>query len=115
MRGGKPATQPIAALSDTGVVAVAANAAPVVSPRRQRASLGAMVVAPMRWIPWTTGLDPIGRIWALIGMSQPSLDGRGVGGVAFGAANGPTTANTGDHLVAMRVNGKTLKQFFCVE
>ena len=61
-----------------------------------------------------TDLDPIGRIWSLIGMQRPVMSGRGGFG-GFGGANGPTTANTGDYLVTMTVNGKTYKQVFRVE
>jgi hypothetical protein len=59
-------------------------------------------------------LDPIGRIWALIGMSQPTFGGRGGGGFGgFGAAS--TMANTGDYLVTLVVNGQSYKQSFRVE
>jgi hypothetical protein len=61
-------------------------------------------------------LDPIGRIWALIGMPAPAVGGRGGrggGGAAFGG--GGTTANTGDYLASMVVNGQTYKQLFRVE
>jgi hypothetical protein len=60
-------------------------------------------------------LDPIGRIWALIGMTQPNVGGRGGGGGGgFGGAAG-AMANTGDYLVSMVVNGQTYKQTFRVE
>jgi hypothetical protein len=60
-------------------------------------------------------LDPIGRIWALIGMSPPNVGGRGGGGGGgFGGA-AATIANTGDYLVSMVVNGQTYKQTFRVE
>jgi hypothetical protein len=63
-------------------------------------------------------LDPIGRIWALIGMNPPNVGGRGGGGGGggggFGGA-GATMANTGDYLVSMVVNGQTYKQTFRVE
>jgi hypothetical protein len=59
-------------------------------------------------------LDPIGRIWALIGMTPPNVGGRGGGGGGFGGAAG-TMANTGDYLVSMVVNGQTYKQIFRVE
>jgi hypothetical protein len=58
-------------------------------------------------------LDPIGRIWALIGLTPPNLGGRGGGG-GFGGA-GATIVNTGDYLVTMVVNGQTFKQAFRVE
>ena len=58
-------------------------------------------------------LDPIGRIWALIGMNPPNVGGRGGGG-GFGGGGG-TLANTGDYLVTMVVNGQTYKQTFRVE
>ena len=57
-------------------------------------------------------LDPVGRIWQLIGMPQPSFGGRGGGG--FGGA-GATLANTGDYLVTLSVGGQTYKQTFRVE
>lgn len=62
-------------------------------------------------------LDPIGRIWALIGMNPPSLGGRGGGGGAFAAFGGPasTMATTGDYLVTLVVNGQSYKQTFRVE
>ena len=59
-------------------------------------------------------LDPIGRIWALIGMQAPTLGGRGGGGGGFGGGGG-SLANTGDYLVSMTVNGQTYKQLFRVE
>jgi hypothetical protein len=60
-------------------------------------------------------LDPIGRIWALIGMSPPNVGGRGGGGGGgFGGA-AATIANTGEYLVSMVVNGQTYKQTFRVE
>jgi photosystem II stability/assembly factor-like uncharacterized protein len=58
-------------------------------------------------------LDPIARIWSLIGMNPPNIGGRGGGG-GFGGAGG-TLANTGDYLVTMTVNGQTYKQTFRVE
>jgi len=57
-------------------------------------------------------LDPIQRIWQLIGMNAPVIGGRGGGGFGGPAQN---TANTGDYLVTMVVNGQTLKQTFRVE
>ena len=64
----------------------------------------------------SSDLDPIGRIWSLIGMTQPSFGGRGGGGGGGGGgAAGPTLANTGDYLVSMVVNGQTYKQLFRVE
>lgn len=58
-------------------------------------------------------LDPVGRIWQLIGMPQPSFGGRGGGG--FPGAGGNSLANTGDYLVTMSVGGQTYKQTFRVE
>jgi len=61
-------------------------------------------------------LDPVGRIWALIGLNPPApAGGRGGGGGGFGGGAGPTSANTGDYLVTLVVNGQTLKQTFRVE
>ena len=58
-------------------------------------------------------LDPIGRIWALIGMNPPVVGGRGGGG-GFGGG-GANIANTGDYLVTLVVGGQTYKQTFRVE
>ncbi|HWH52750.1 MAG TPA: hypothetical protein VN651_14470 [Gemmatimonadaceae bacterium] len=57
-------------------------------------------------------LDPVGRIWQLIGMPQPSFGGRGGGG--FGGP-GATLASTGDYLVTLTVGGQSYKQTFRVE
>ncbi|HVX42160.1 MAG TPA: hypothetical protein VHB25_21545 [Gemmatimonadaceae bacterium] len=57
-------------------------------------------------------LDPVARVWQLIGLPSPCAGGRG-GGFNFGG--GPGLANTGDYLVTMTVNGKTYKQAFRVE
>ena len=46
-------------------------------------------------------------------MNAPVIGGRGGGGGFGGPAQ--TTANTGDYLVTMVVNGQTLKQTFRVE
>jgi hypothetical protein len=59
------------------------------------------------------GLDPVARIWTLIGMPAPSFGGRGGGG--GGGGGGANLANTGDYLVTMTVNGQTYKQTFRVE
>ena len=59
-------------------------------------------------------LDPVGRIWAIIGMNRPNVGGRGGGGGGFGGA-AENMANTGDYLVTMTVNGQTYKQSFRVE
>jgi photosystem II stability/assembly factor-like uncharacterized protein len=60
-------------------------------------------------------LDPVARIWALIGMNAPApVGGRGGGG-GFGGFGGATTANTGDYLVTLVVNGQTFKQTFRIE
>ncbi len=58
-------------------------------------------------------LDPIGRIWALIGMNPPVIGGRGGGG-GFGGG-GANIANTGDYLVTMVVGGQSYRQTFRVE
>ncbi|HEX3868706.1 MAG TPA: hypothetical protein VHV78_18220, partial [Gemmatimonadaceae bacterium] len=60
------------------------------------------------------GLDPVGRIWLIIGMSPPVVGGRGGGGGGRGGFGG-SLANTGDYLVTMTVNGQTYKQQFRVE
>jgi hypothetical protein len=59
-------------------------------------------------------LDPVGRIWSLIGMPGPAIGGRGGGG-GGGGGGGANLANTGDYLVTMTVNGQTYKQTFRVE
>src|SRR5262249_59595391 len=60
-------------------------------------------------------LDPIQRIWSIIGMNPPNVGGRG-GGVGGGfGGGGANLANTGDYLVSMTVNGQTYKQTFRVE
>jgi hypothetical protein len=58
-------------------------------------------------------LDPVGRIWALIGVTPPVIGGRGGGGGGGGA--GANIANTGDYLVTMTVDGHVYKQTFRVE
>ena len=60
-------------------------------------------------------LDPIGRIWALIGMTPPTIGGRGGGGGFGGVGAANSMANTGDYLVTLVVNGQTYKQSFRVE
>jgi hypothetical protein len=61
-------------------------------------------------------LDPIARIWSLIGVNPPVVGGRGGGGGGgFPGATGGGTANTGDYLVSMTVDGRTYKQAFRVE
>jgi hypothetical protein len=60
-------------------------------------------------------LDPVGRIWQLIGMNSPcGGGGRGGRGGGFGAG-GANMANTGDYLVTMSANGQTYKETFRVE
>jgi hypothetical protein len=50
-------------------------------------------------------------------MNPPAVQGGrgGGGGGGGGGAGGATTANTGDYLVSMTVNGQTYKQTFRVE
>jgi hypothetical protein len=64
-------------------------------------------------------LDPIRRIWTVIGMNPPAGGGGGRGGGGggggFGGGAAPTIANTGDYLVTMTVDGQTFKQTFRVE
>ncbi len=53
------------------------------------------------------------RIWSMIGVNPPApAGGRGGGGGGFAA---PTTANTGDYLVTLVVNGQSYRQTFRVE
>jgi hypothetical protein len=94
VEGGRGSLQP-----DTATAAAAAPAA-----RRGRG--GATGEA---------ALNPVERIWTLIGMPAPApAGGRGGRGGFFGAA-GTTTANTGDYLVTLVVNGQTYRQTFRVE
>ncbi len=58
-------------------------------------------------------LDPVARVWQLIGLPSPCA-GNGRGG-GFNFAGGAGLANTGDYLVTMTVNGQTYKQSFRVE
>jgi sortilin (neurotensin receptor 3) len=58
-------------------------------------------------------LDPVQRIWSIIGMNPPSLGGRGGGG-GFGGG-GANLADTGDYLVTLSVGGQTYKQTLRVE
>ncbi|HEX4683806.1 MAG TPA: hypothetical protein VH277_13900 [Gemmatimonadaceae bacterium] len=59
-------------------------------------------------------VNPVTRIWQLIGVTPPAVGGRGGGGGGFGGALG-SLANTGDYLVTMNVNGQTYRQTFRVE
>ena len=59
-------------------------------------------------------LNPVARIWDLIGMTQPSFGGRGGGG-GGGLGGGANLASTGDYLVTMSANGQTFKQTLRVE
>ena len=81
-----------------------APSAPAVRGRGRNAAQGAVGDA---------SLDPIGRIWQLIGMTPPVVGGRGGGG--FGGGTGASIANTGDYLVTMNVDGRVYKQSFRVE
>jgi len=58
-------------------------------------------------------LDPVQRIWTIIGMPMPSLGGRRGGG-GFGGIGGGI-AEPGDYLVVMQANGHTYKQTLRVE
>jgi photosystem II stability/assembly factor-like uncharacterized protein len=59
-------------------------------------------------------ISPTQRIWNLIGVNAPApAGGRGGGGFGGGAAQ--VTANTGDYMVTMVVNGQTYRQTFRVE
>jgi hypothetical protein len=60
-------------------------------------------------------LDPVQRIWSIIGMNPPAVGGRGGGGGGGFGGGGANLANTGDYLVSMTVNGQTYKQTFRVE
>ena len=65
----------------------------------------------------TRRLNPVERIWSLIGMNPPAPAGGRGGGGGGGSAVAPatTTANTGDYLVTMIVNGQSYRQTFRVE
>jgi len=58
-------------------------------------------------------LNPVERIWNIIGMPMPSVGGRRGGG--FGAFAGGGIAEAGDYLVVMEANGHTYKQTLRVE
>jgi hypothetical protein len=60
-------------------------------------------------------VNPVTRIWNLIGVTPPAVGGRGGGGGGFGGGAAGGTANTGDYLVTLSVGGQTLKQSFRVE
>jgi BNR/Asp-box repeat len=60
-------------------------------------------------------LDPVARIWSIIGMNQPNVGGRGGGGGGGFGGGGANLANTGDYLVSMTIGGQTYKQTFRVE
>ncbi|HEX7020741.1 MAG TPA: hypothetical protein VF159_12050 [Gemmatimonadaceae bacterium] len=61
-------------------------------------------------------LDPVSRIWDIIGLPVPGAPGRRGGG-GFGGLNLGNTAfaNTGDYLVTLKIGGQTYKQSFRVE
>ncbi|MEJ7810753.1 MAG: hypothetical protein WKG32_10130 [Gemmatimonadaceae bacterium] len=61
-------------------------------------------------------LDPIQRVWDIIGMRPPVVaGGRGGGGGGGGGAFGGQLAEPGTYVVTLTVNGQTLKQTFRVE
>ena len=61
-------------------------------------------------------LDPVQRVWDIIGMRAPQVagTGRGGGGGGFGAALGPL-ADAGSYVVTLTAGGQTYKQTFRVE
>jgi hypothetical protein len=63
------------------------------------------------------GLEPVRRIWGIIGMNPPggAAGGRGGGGGGRGGFGGGAVAEPGTYLVTLTVNGQTLRQTFRVE
>jgi photosystem II stability/assembly factor-like uncharacterized protein len=60
-------------------------------------------------------IDPVNRIWGIIGMPQPAIGGgRGRGG-GFNFAGFGGVAPTGDYLATLTIGGQTYKQTFRVE
>jgi len=66
-----------------------------------------------------TDIDPVNRIWGMIGMSPPAGAGGGRGGGGGGGGRGGfgggATAPSGDYLVTLTIGGLTYKQTFRVE
>ncbi|MEO7087036.1 MAG: hypothetical protein ABI442_17475, partial [Gemmatimonadaceae bacterium] len=86
-----------------------ADATPAAAPAAGRGGRAGRGQAAMQ------SLDPVARIWSIIGMNPPAAQGgRGGGGGGFGGAAGGL-ANTGDYLVTLIVNGQSYKQSFRVE
>lgn len=60
-------------------------------------------------------LNPVQRIWGIIGMSPLGGGGGGRGGGGGFGGGGGATASTGDYLVTLTIGGQTFKQTFRVE
>ena len=95
--------------ADSTAAAPAATAAPAAAGRGARGGRGGAM--------GDATLNPVERIWSLIGMNPPAPAGGrgGGGGGAFGGGAATTTANTGDYLVTLLVNGQSYRQTFRVE
>jgi len=57
-------------------------------------------------------LDPVQRVWDIIGMHAPQVGGRGGGGFGAGFGN---LADAGSYVVTLTAGGQTYKQTFRVE
>jgi hypothetical protein len=63
-------------------------------------------------------IDPVNRVWGIIGMPRPAGAGGGRGGGGGGGRGGfggGASAGTGDYLVTLTIGGQTYKQTFHVE
>ena len=60
-------------------------------------------------------INPVNRIWGIIGMSQPGGGAGGRGGGGGRGFGGAELAPTGDYLVTLTIGGQTYKQTFRVE
>jgi hypothetical protein len=63
-------------------------------------------------------IDPVNRVWGIIGMSPPAGAGGGRGGGGGGGRGGfggGNLAGTGDYLATLTIGGQTFKQTFRVE
>lgn len=102
-RGGAGADSAVAAPAPAPVAAAPAAAGRGARGRNQQGATG------------DAALDPVGRIWALIGMTAPAPAGGRGGAGGFAGLGGISTANTGDYLVTLIVNGQSYKQKLRVE
>ena len=61
-------------------------------------------------------MNPVQRIWGIIGMNPPGGGfGGGGGGGGRGGGGGGGIASTGDYMVTLTIGGQTYKQTFRVE